>query len=117
VSVALISCATVLAAGFGLLGARKAAGAEAMQQRASHVGFSGGAYRAIGGLELAGAAGLLVGLAQPPLGMAAAAGLLTLMVGAVVVHRRNGDPVKAAVPALVFGGGTAAYLALLLVAT
>jgi hypothetical protein len=41
--------------------------------------------------ELAGAAGLLAGLAWAPLGVAAAAGLVLYFVGAVVAHARVGD--------------------------
>jgi hypothetical protein len=41
--------------------------------------------------EFAGAAGLLLGLAWPSLGMAAAAGLVIYFVGAVIAHLRVGD--------------------------
>ncbi len=41
--------------------------------------------------EIAGAAGLLLGLAWPPLGTAASAGLVLYFVGAVVAHLRVGD--------------------------
>jgi hypothetical protein len=41
--------------------------------------------------ELAGAAGLLTGIAWRPLGTAAAAGLTLYFVGAVVAHLRAGD--------------------------
>lgn len=45
----------------------------------------------LGGLKLAGGAGLLVGLAGAPLlGVAAAAGLVAYFVGAVVTHVRAG---------------------------
>jgi sorbitol-specific phosphotransferase system component IIC len=41
--------------------------------------------------ELAGAAGLLVGLAWAPLGIAAAAGLVAYFVGAIIAHLRVKD--------------------------
>lgn len=45
----------------------------------------------IGALELAAVAGLLVGFIVPWIGIAAAAGLVLLMIGAVVAHHRAGD--------------------------
>jgi uncharacterized membrane protein YphA (DoxX/SURF4 family) len=45
----------------------------------------------LAGLELAGAAGILVGLWLEPLGIAAAAGLVAYFVGAVIGHLRVGD--------------------------
>src|SRR5882757_8257329 len=41
--------------------------------------------------EFAGALGLLVGIAWPPLGIAGAVGLVLYFVGAVVSHLRVGD--------------------------
>jgi hypothetical protein len=41
--------------------------------------------------EFAGAAGLLIGLALPPLGIAAAFGLVLYFTGAIVAHLRVGD--------------------------
>lgn len=68
---------------------------------AEHLGFSPGAFAGIGALELAGAAGLLVGLHWwRPIGIAAAAGLVALMVGAVWALRRAGDRPVASVPAV-----------------
>ena len=58
--------------------------------------------------ELAGGAGLLVGLGVAPLGMAAAIGLVLYFVGAVGAHVKAGD-VKGIPPAFVFAllGGAA----------
>jgi uncharacterized membrane protein YphA (DoxX/SURF4 family) len=50
--------------------------------------------------EFAGAAGLLLGLAWRPLGIAAAAGLLVYFVGAVVAHVRVGDVTGIGTPAV-----------------
>ncbi|MCW2752138.1 MAG: hypothetical protein JWR83_3248 [Aeromicrobium sp.] len=55
----------------------------------------------IGAAEIAGAAGVLVGFGVTPLGIAAAAGLLLLGIGAVGAHRRAHDPITHAAPAVV----------------
>ncbi|MBX9363691.1 DoxX family protein [Streptomyces sp. WAC04114] len=91
------------------LGLAKIAAVPFMRQAAAHVGMSMGLYRVIGTLELAGAAGLLIGLATAPLGVAAAAGLALLMVAAVVVHLRQGDPPVQALPAAVLAVTAVAY--------
>ncbi|MER6425859.1 DoxX family protein [Streptomyces sp. NPDC001137] len=82
-------------------GLAKLAAAPVMRRAAAHVGMSVRLYRVVGALEVAGVAGLLTGLAWMPLGVAAAAGLALLMVGAAVVHLRHGDPLPRAVPAAV----------------
>jgi uncharacterized membrane protein YphA (DoxX/SURF4 family) len=111
---ALAVCAVLVAAGFGLLGLGKVTGSGQMQDRAAHTGFTVAGYRRIGVLELLGAAGVLLGLAVWPLGAAAGLGLVTLLVGAVIVHRRSGHPVAELAPAAVFAALTSAYLILLL---
>ncbi|MBO0869387.1 MAG: DoxX family protein [Micromonosporaceae bacterium] len=81
-------------------GVRKVPGGSAIAAEANHLGFSPRAYQVIGVLELAAVAGLLIGLAWAPLGIAAAAGLVLLMAGAAVAHRRAGDPIpRIAAPA------------------
>ncbi|WP_215453869.1 DoxX family protein [Streptomyces sp. ATCC 21386] len=96
---------TILAVALSLvflpLGLAKTAAVPFMRQAAAHLGMSPGLYRVIGALEVAGAAGLLLGLASVPLGVAAAAGLAVLMVAAAVVHLRHGDPPVQALPAAV----------------
>lgn len=101
-----------LAAVFAALGAAKLLALPAMRERAAHVGFGVAAYRGIGALEIAGAAGLLLGTVSRVVPIAAAIGLLLLLGGATVVHVRAGDGVKEAAPALVFGGLVAIVLAL-----
>jgi hypothetical protein len=64
-----------------------------------------------------GAAGVLVGLAQPRIGGLAGAGLLALLGGALISHRRAGDGLRDAAPALVAGLVVVAYLAALSGAT
>lgn len=93
-------------------GIPKALRTPAMIEEAEHIGLSRSGYVVIGVLELAAAAGLLGGLAVAPLGIAAAAGLVLMMIGAVVMHIRAGDPLAAMAPALVVGAGTAIALGL-----
>ncbi|PWI12739.1 invasion protein [Streptomyces sp. Act143] len=93
--------AVVLSLVFLPLGLAKMAVVPFMRQAAEHLGMSPGRYRVIGTLEVAGAAGLLLGLASAPLGVAAAAGLALLMVAAAAVHLRHGDPPGRALPAAV----------------
>jgi uncharacterized membrane protein YphA (DoxX/SURF4 family) len=54
----------------------------------------------LAGLEIAGAAGILIGLWLEPLGIAAAIGLVAYFVGAVIGHLRVSDTKGAAAPAL-----------------
>jgi len=95
---------------FFLFGAAKVFALAPMRERAAHAGFSVTAYRGIGALEVAGAAGLLLGLAVPVLGALAGAGLLLLLAGALVTHVRNHDRGRDLVPALVCAALVAGYL-------
>ncbi|MDX6253150.1 MAG: hypothetical protein QOF10_6510 [Kribbellaceae bacterium] len=106
----LVSLAALIAVAFAVLGASKIRAVPSMQTRAAQVGFSVGAYKRIGVLEVAGAAGVLLGLAIPPLGVLAAAGLLLLMVGALGAHLRQHDGVAEMTPALVVTVLLVAYL-------
>ncbi|MFE1983774.1 DoxX family protein [Streptomyces mirabilis] len=108
-----IVLAVLLAAIFLLLGAAKLAAVPAMRQAAAHVGMTTAHYRLLGALEVVAAAGLLAGLRITALGAAAAAGLILLMAGAVVVHLRSGDPAARCLPAAVVGALAAAHLVLL----
>jgi uncharacterized membrane protein YphA (DoxX/SURF4 family) len=65
---------------------------------ARHVGASPSLWRIIGGLELAAAAGLIIGLWVAWLGILAALGLVLLMAGALFFHQRVNDPPKAMAP-------------------
>ncbi len=93
-------------------GAAKVAAVPDMRSRADHLGFSTRAFRMIGGLELAGAVGLALGLAWSPIGIAAAVGLVAMMGGAVVSHLRAGDRPVDAAPAFVVGAAVVAVLVL-----
>jgi uncharacterized membrane protein YphA (DoxX/SURF4 family) len=52
----------------------------------------------LAGLEIAGAAGILIGLWLEPLGIAAAIGLVAYFLGALIGHLRVGDTKGAAAP-------------------
>ena len=104
--------AALMIVAFTAAGSAKLAAVPAMRHRAAHVGFSIAAYRRIGVLEVLGVAGLLVGAVVPVIGALAAAGLLLLLGGALVVHLRNGDGLRDMAPALALGLVTAAYLLL-----
>jgi hypothetical protein len=80
-----------------------------MRESADRFGIPWHRYRLIGVAELAAAAGVLTGLAWRPAGLAAAAGMTLLLLGALVAHRRAHDRVADAVPALVALAITIAY--------
>ena len=82
-----------------------------MLASASHFGIPWPSYRLIGVAELAAVAGVLAGLHWLPIGVAAACGTAVLLIGAVSVHRRAGDSLQEAAPALLALGISLAYLA------
>ena len=85
-----------------------------MRQAAAHFGIGWPNYQLIGVAELAAAGGILIGLWWHPLGLAAAAGMALLLIGAAITHRRAGDSAKEMAPALVVLAITIAYLAIAL---
>ena len=91
-------------------GAAKLAGMERMRQGAERFGIPWPRYRLIGLLETAAAAGILVGLGWRPLGLAAGIGAGLLMIGALVYHRRAGDPPPEMVGAIVTFALAGGYL-------
>jgi hypothetical protein len=101
----------LLAVVFGVFAAAKLAAVPFMRSAAAHLGFTVGQYRVIGLLELAGAAGLVVGRFWVPIGLAAGIGLVLLMAGAAAAHAvRRDPPPRIAVP-VILGALTAAYVA------
>jgi uncharacterized membrane protein YphA (DoxX/SURF4 family) len=102
VFIATAVLATLLAAGFVAAGLPKVLAQPAAVDNARQLGYSLSAFRLIGLLELSGSAGLLIGLFWAPLGVAAAAGLALLVLGAVITHLRRRDPVNVLAPAVVF---------------
>jgi hypothetical protein len=104
--------AGLLIVAFAATGSAKVAAVPGMRAKAEHVGFSVSAYRRIGFLEVLGVLGLIVGAFVPVIGALAAAGLLLLLAGAVVAHRRSGDGVREIAPAVVLGLVTLSFLLL-----
>ena len=95
--------------------AGKLLGQPKMRQSAGHFGIPWPRYRLIGVAELAAAAGILIGLWWHPLGLAAAAAMALLLLGAVITHRRAADGGKEMAPALLALAITIAYLAIALI--
>lgn len=81
----------LLAVSFLGSGGMKVFGHTGIVEGLNHLGVSRALGRVIGALEIAAAFGLLIGLAFGWLGVAAATGLVLLMVGAVIAHVRAGD--------------------------
>ena len=104
----------LLAAACLLPGSAKLLGHPKMQKSAAHFGIPWPRYQLIGVAELAAAAGILIGLWWHPLGVAAAAGMAVLLLGAIITHRKAADRVTDMVPALVGLVLTLAYLAIVL---
>ena len=106
----LLAAACLVSASAKLLGHPK------MQKSAAHFGIPWRRYRLIGVAELAAGAGVLIGLWWHPLGLAAAAGMAVLLIGAIVTHRKASDGVKEMAPAVVALLLSLAYLAIALMA-
>src|ERR1700757_3512845 len=109
-----VTISLLLAVACLLPAAGKLTGPARMRELAPHFGISWSRYRLIGVAELAAAAGIVIGLWWHPLGVAAAAGMAVLLIGALVTHRKAADSVKETVPALVALLLTLAYLAIAL---
>ena len=109
-----IVLAVLVAVIFAALGAAKILAVPPMQAAAGHAGLSVDTYRRIGVLEVAGAAGVLIGLVYPLIGGLASVGLLMLLAGAVVTHLRNHDRPRQVAPAVVCVVLVAGYLTALI---
>lgn len=109
-----VTVSLLLAAVCLLPAAGKILGHPKMRQSAARFGISWPRYRLIGVAELAAAVGVLLGLWWHPLGLAAAAGMALLLLGAVISHRRAADSGKEMAPALLALAITLAYLAITL---
>jgi uncharacterized membrane protein YphA (DoxX/SURF4 family) len=105
-----IALSILLAAACLVPGSAKLLGHPKMQKSAAHFGIPWRHYRLIGVAELAAAAGVLAGLWWHPLGVAAAAGMVVLLIGALITHRRALDTAKEMAPALLTLAITIAYL-------
>lgn len=96
-----IALSLLLVAVCVLPAAAKLLGHPKMRQSADRFDIPWHRYRLIGVAELVAAAGVLTGLAWRPAGLAAAAGMTLLLLGALGTHRRAHDRVADALPALV----------------
>jgi hypothetical protein len=110
--VAKIVVTALLAALFAFAGLIKVLGVRQSLAIRDHLGVDPTQWRLIGLLELAGVAGVLVGLTWPPIGIAAAIGLTLLLLGAIVFHVRASDSVADTAPAVI-GLGLAVATAIL----
>lgn len=99
--IATVILSVLLGIGFALASLPKVSAADNMVAELARLGVSTGLVRLIGALEFLGAAGLVIGLWIGPLGIAAAAGLVLLMAGAVISHLKAHDSAKKTVPSLV----------------
>ena len=98
---ALVVIVTVLAALLFLAAAWvKFTGEEHAMRTRDRLGVSPGAYRMIGACEVAGAGGALLGLAVPPLGVVALAGLVLVAIAACAAQVRLHNPASEARPAI-----------------
>ncbi|MEA2159132.1 MAG: hypothetical protein QOD66_1512 [Solirubrobacteraceae bacterium] len=101
--VSIIVLSILLGVAFTVAGVSKLTGQSAMREAATHFGITWERYRLIGVLEVAGAVGVLLGLAVTALGALASIALALLMIAAVATHRRVNDPPAQLAPALVLG--------------
>ncbi|WP_158852147.1 DoxX family protein [Saccharothrix deserti] len=113
----MIPLAVIVAVIFGVLGLAKILAVPPMRALAAKSGFSIAAYRRVGVLEVAGAAGVALGPVVPLLGVLAACGLLLLLAGALIVHMRRSNGVRELAPALVCAVLVASYVIVLLGST
>ena len=74
-------------------------GASNIAEEFARYGFSDSFRRAVGATKLTLAALLVVGVAYAPLAVAAAAGMMVLMSGAIAAHIKVRDPVIKSLPA------------------
>jgi DoxX-like family len=91
----------LLAALFGFAASIKLLGVSQSLAIRDHLGVKAVQWRLIGVCELAGVAGVLVGLMWAPIGIAAAIGLALLSVGAIAFHVRASDSVTDTAPAVI----------------
>lgn len=102
-SATFITLSLVLAFIFITVGWLKINRQKWMRDSAEHLGYSIRGFQAIGVTEVAAGGGLVFGQFWTPAGVAAAIGLVALLIGAVVSIRRAGDGVRDMVPALWIG--------------
>jgi hypothetical protein len=98
---ATVVVTVLLAALFLFAGSIKLLGVAKSLEIRDHLGVQPLQWRLIGTCELAGVAGVIVGLWWSPIGLAAAIGLALLSVGAIAFHVRASDSVSDTAPAVI----------------
>ena len=99
----------ILFLAFSASGLQKVIFNPTMSRSADHLGITKSTYQRVGGLEIAGAVGLLVGVAAwgssfwAIVNDAAAIGLFALMMGTALTQFRKGDRANTVAPVLVLG--------------
>jgi len=101
VMIAEVIVTALLAVLFAFAGLIKLLGVRQSLAIRDHLGVKPAQWRVIGLLELAGVAGVLVGLVWAPIGVAAAIGLALLTLGAIVFHGRASDSAAETAPAVI----------------
>ncbi len=99
--IATVVVTALLAALLGFAGSLKVIGVAQSLTIRDHLGVNPIQWRLIGVLELAAVAGVLTGLAWPPIGVAAAVGAALLLVGAIGFHARASDSAADTAPAVI----------------
>jgi ABC-type transport system involved in cytochrome c biogenesis permease subunit len=101
VQIAVVLVSIGLAVFFAIAGILNIFYLKQSREDATHLGISSALTRFIGWCQIAAVFGLIAGLFWRPLGIAAATGVVLLLVGAVVAHRRVGDTIAKMIRALV----------------
>jgi hypothetical protein len=91
VSLAYAAVGILLAFGVLASAAAQISGNKVILANMTHLGIPVGMLPFLATCLIAGGAGLVIGLWYPPLGIAAAVGLVLYFVGALVAHLRKGD--------------------------
>jgi hypothetical protein len=99
--IATVVVTALLAALLGFAGVIKVVGVAQSLKIRDHLGVNPVQWLLIGALELAAAAGVLAGLAWPPIGVAAAVGSALLLLGAIGFHARASDSAADTAPAVI----------------
>ncbi|MFC7447744.1 DoxX family protein [Rhodococcus daqingensis] len=96
--VATVVVSVLLAALLGFAAIRKLSHRDRVVQSYARVGVPENRLNTLAAILLAGAAGLILGLAWAPLGVAAATGVICYFAGAVAFHLRAHDAKNLPVP-------------------
>jgi uncharacterized membrane protein YphA (DoxX/SURF4 family) len=106
-----LTVSIVLAVACLLPAAGKLLGNPKMRQSAARFGIPWHKYQSIALAEIAATASVVSGLWWRPIGMIGAVGIVLLLLGALLYHRKANDDAKEMSPALVALVITIAYLA------